>query len=109
MQVNTIIIFKRSQNAICGILNYLSIPTKSGYNPQQLKGTNTGVFYGICSSEEPSDKFSSENVNEFTLLSQAKALTANRISYWLDINGMTNFFFLNYDLYLHCTRRYFRT
>lgn len=66
---------------------YSSFYLLQGYNPEELKGTNTGVFYGAYKNESETDHQIGDEVNEYLVLGKSKSLTANRISYFLDING----------------------
>ncbi|CAH0385876.1 unnamed protein product [Bemisia tabaci] len=60
----------------------------AGYNPRHLRGTNTGVFIGACFSESEKTWFYEKlQVNGFGITGCSRAMLANRISYWLGING----------------------
>ncbi|XP_050425474.1 fatty acid synthase [Adelges cooleyi] len=60
----------------------------SGYSPKSLKGSKTGVFVGACFSESEKTWFYERlQVNGFGLTGCARAMLANRISYWLGVNG----------------------
>ncbi|XP_050524285.1 fatty acid synthase [Daktulosphaira vitifoliae] len=60
----------------------------SGYTPSALKGTNTGVFVGACFSETEKTWFYERlQINGFGLTGCARSMLANRISYWLGLNG----------------------
>lgn len=59
-----------------------------GNNPKSLKGSKTGVFVGACFSESEKTWFYEKlQVNGFGLTGCARAMLANRISYWLGVNG----------------------
>ncbi|KAG7205432.1 hypothetical protein KM043_007425 [Ampulex compressa] len=60
----------------------------AGYNPSELKGSRTGVFIGVSSSE--SDEFwtsDPELVNGYGLTGCCRAMFPNRISFTFDFNG----------------------
>ena len=60
----------------------------AGYNPRQLRGTKTGVFVDACFSEsEKTWLYKKNQVNGFGITGCSRAMLANRISYWLGING----------------------
>lgn len=59
-----------------------------GNSPKTLKGSKTGVFVGACFSESEKTWFYEKlQVNGFGLTGCARAMLANRISYWLGVNG----------------------
>lgn len=59
-----------------------------GYNPLQLRGSRTGVFVGACFSESEKTWFYERlQVNGFGITGCSRAMLANRISYWLGVNG----------------------
>lgn len=60
----------------------------AGYNPQELRGTKTGVFIGVSDSE--SDEYwtaDPELVNGYGLTGCCRAMFANRVSYTFDFSG----------------------
>lgn len=57
-----------------------------GYSPKDLHGTNTAVFMGYHCSESESN-FIRESADGFGIMGLNAAMTANRVSYWLDIKG----------------------
>ncbi|XP_018303406.1 fatty acid synthase [Mycetomoellerius zeteki] len=60
----------------------------AGVNPSTIRGSRTGVFIGVSSSE--SDEFWMKNVDEingYGLLGCSKSMFANRISFSFDFNG----------------------
>ncbi|XP_014471165.1 PREDICTED: fatty acid synthase-like [Dinoponera quadriceps] len=60
----------------------------AGINPSALKGTRTGVFVGVSSSE--SDEFWTKDpdlVNGYGLIGCCRAMFANRISFAFDFTG----------------------
>ncbi|XP_023289558.1 fatty acid synthase [Orussus abietinus] len=60
----------------------------AGINPRSLRGTKTGVFIGACFSESEKTWFYEKlQVNGFGITGCSRAMLANRISYWLGING----------------------
>ncbi|XP_034230761.1 fatty acid synthase-like [Thrips palmi] len=60
----------------------------AGLNPQSLYGTKTGVFIGACFSESEKTWFYEKlEVNGFGITGCSRAMLANRISYWLGVNG----------------------
>lgn len=62
-----------------------------GNSPKSLKGSKTGVFVGACFSESEKTWFYEKlQVNGFGLTGCARAMLANRISYWLGVNGEKN-------------------
>lgn len=60
----------------------------AGFNPAELRGTNTGVFIG-CSASESEDYWTADvdRVNGYGLTGCAKAMFANRVSYSFDFQG----------------------
>lgn len=63
----------------------------TGNSPKSLKGSKTGVFVGACFSESEKTWFYEKlQVNGFGLTGCARAMLANRISYWLGVNGEKN-------------------
>nr|QCW07581.1 fatty acid synthase 1 [Blattella germanica] len=60
----------------------------AGVQPRQLRGTKTGVFTGACFSESEKTWFYEKmQVNGFGITGCSRAMLANRMSYWLGING----------------------
>ncbi|XP_039309287.1 fatty acid synthase [Solenopsis invicta] len=60
----------------------------AGINPTTVRGSRTGVFVGISTSE--SDEFwmrDPEIINGYNLLGSSRSMFANRISYAFDFNG----------------------
>lgn len=60
----------------------------AGFNPQDLRGSRTGVYIGASTSE--SEQYwcaNEERVNGYGLTGCAKAMFANRISYTFDFKG----------------------
>ncbi|KAG5872017.1 hypothetical protein JTB14_036443 [Gonioctena quinquepunctata] len=58
----------------------------AGYNPSELKSSNTGVYVGIETLFANED-VEVENVNGYYLLGHLPGLAANRISYCFDLRG----------------------
>lgn len=57
-------------------------------NPQEIRGSKTGVFIGVSASE--SDEFwtmDPEKVNGYGLTGCCRAMFPNRISYTFDFSG----------------------
>ncbi|XP_055593804.1 fatty acid synthase-like [Uranotaenia lowii] len=60
----------------------------AGVNPQELRGSRTGVFSGHCFTETENHMYETIQPMEGTgLLGCAKSQNANRISYSLDLRG----------------------
>ncbi|VVC40005.1 Hypothetical protein CINCED_3A009213 [Cinara cedri] len=60
----------------------------SGNSPKSLKGTKTGVFVGACFSESEKTCFYDKlQKNGFGITGCTRSMLANRISYWLGVNG----------------------
>ncbi|XP_066589497.1 fatty acid synthase [Prorops nasuta] len=60
----------------------------SGYNPAEVRGSNTGVFLGISSSE--SEEYWTQNadgVTGYALTGCSRSMFPNRISFTYDFNG----------------------
>ncbi|XP_039306405.1 fatty acid synthase-like [Solenopsis invicta] len=60
----------------------------AGINPTTVRGSRTGVFVGISSSE--SDEFwmrDAETINGYNLLGSSRSMFANRVSYSFDFTG----------------------
>ncbi|KYN15123.1 PREDICTED: fatty acid synthase-like [Trachymyrmex cornetzi] len=60
----------------------------AGVNPSTVRGSRTGVFIGVSSSE--SDEFwmrDTDGINGYGLLGCSKAMFANRVSFAFDFNG----------------------
>ncbi|KOX73549.1 Fatty acid synthase [Melipona quadrifasciata] len=60
----------------------------AGINPNDIRGSRTGVFIGVSSSE--SDEFwtiDPEQINGYALTGCCRAMFPNRISYTFDFNG----------------------
>ncbi|XP_071034019.1 fatty acid synthase [Parasteatoda tepidariorum] len=60
----------------------------SGYDPEELRGKNIGVFIGNCSSE--SDEYFTRDpkkINGYAMTGCCRAMFANRISYTFDFKG----------------------
>ncbi|CAH0393331.1 unnamed protein product [Bemisia tabaci] len=60
----------------------------AGINPQDLRGSKTGVFIGVCASE--SHEFWTRtlaNVNGYGVTGNARTMLANRISFSFDFKG----------------------
>ncbi|XP_046739715.1 fatty acid synthase-like isoform X2 [Diprion similis] len=60
----------------------------AGVHPRKLRGTNTGVFIGICFSDtEKTWIYSDSPVNGLGLLGCSRFMMANRISNWFGCKG----------------------
>ncbi|KMQ91967.1 fatty acid synthase [Lasius niger] len=57
----------------------------AGVNPSAMKGSRTGVFIGVSTSD--ANNFWKRNPNGYGLLGCSKAMFANRISYAFNLNG----------------------
>lgn len=60
----------------------------SGFNPQELRGSRTGVYIGVSASE--TEQYwcgDSELVNGYGLTGCARSMFANRISFTFDLTG----------------------
>ncbi|GFY63851.1 fatty acid synthase [Trichonephila inaurata madagascariensis] len=60
----------------------------AGYDPEELRGKNIGVYIGNCSSE--SDEFfcrDAKKINGYGMTGCCRAMFANRISYTFDFKG----------------------
>ena len=70
------------------ILRYLQNQFIIGINPEELRGKRCGVFVGTCFSESEKTWFYEKiNVNGFGITGCSRTMLANRISYWLGVNG----------------------
>lgn len=58
-----------------------------GNSPKSLRGSKTGVFIGTCYSESDKIMYEKLEINGFGLTGCTRAMLANKISYWLGING----------------------
>ena len=59
-----------------------------GINPHLLRGQKIGVFIGAeCSESENAWFYEKLQRNGFCITGCSRAMLANRISYWLGING----------------------
>ncbi|KAF6202923.1 hypothetical protein GE061_003330 [Apolygus lucorum] len=60
----------------------------AGVNPEEIKGSRTGVFIGVSASES-GEYFTAEEdrVNGYGLTGSARAMFPNRISYTFDLKG----------------------
>ncbi|XP_031635247.1 fatty acid synthase-like [Contarinia nasturtii] len=60
----------------------------AGVNPQELRGTRTGVYIGVSSSETEDYLLADANrVNGYGLIGCQRSMMANRISYSFDFKG----------------------
>nr|CAD7400388.1 unnamed protein product [Timema cristinae] len=60
----------------------------AGVNPWTLRGSRCGVFIGACFSETEKTWFYEKlQINGYGITGCSRAVLANRISYWLGING----------------------
>ncbi|KAL1110578.1 hypothetical protein AAG570_008106 [Ranatra chinensis] len=60
----------------------------AGYNPRSLYGSRIGVFIGACFSEsEKTWLYEKLQVNGFGITGCSRAMLANRVSYWLGVDG----------------------
>jgi fatty acid synthase len=67
---------------------YVGLLSCLGINPRHLKGQRIGVFIGACFSESEKTWFYEKlQKNGFGITGCSRAMLANRISYWLGING----------------------
>lgn len=70
----------------------------AGVNPVEVRGSKTGVFVGVSSSE--SEEFwtmDPDQVNGYGLTGCARSMFSNRISYTFDFNG--GFSYFNYWMF----------
>ncbi|NDJ18418.1 beta-ketoacyl synthase N-terminal-like domain-containing protein [Myxacorys almedinensis] len=60
----------------------------AGYAPEQLAGSQTGVFVGIASSDYSQQQFSCPDaIDAYAGTGNAHSMAANRLSYLLDLRG----------------------
>ncbi|XP_011875302.1 PREDICTED: fatty acid synthase-like [Vollenhovia emeryi] len=59
----------------------------AGVNPKQLRGTKTGIFTAICADAYSGSIYSNPNLGGVPPYWCNRAFVANRISYWLGVNG----------------------
>ncbi|MFL0799417.1 MAG: amino acid adenylation domain-containing protein [Agarilytica sp.] len=60
----------------------------SGHSPDELKGTDTSVYIGVCDSGYESVLNDSDvEVEAFAATGLSKSVIANRVSYFFDFNG----------------------
>ncbi|XP_063218658.1 fatty acid synthase-like [Bacillus rossius redtenbacheri] len=60
----------------------------AGINPYSLRGSRVGVFVGACFSETEKTWFYEKlQINGYALTGCSRVMLANRISYWLGVNG----------------------
>lgn len=61
-----------------------------GVNPEEIRGSKTGVFIGVSASES-GEYFTAEEdrVNGYGLTGSARAMFPNRLSYTFDLKGKT--------------------
>lgn len=86
LKVFILVIFAFSETFDYFILMVLIIIL--GINPQDLRGSKTGVFIGVCASE--SHEFWTRtlaNVNGYGVTGNARTMLANRISFSFDFKG----------------------
>lgn len=67
-----------------------------GINPQSVRGSRTGVFIGVSSSEsEDYWSIDAEKVNGYGLTGCCRAMFPNRISFTFDFTGTVHLVFIN--------------
>lgn len=59
----------------------------AGINPQTIKETNTAVYTASCISDSEAAGIDDLGQTQYWLLAHIRALLANRISYFLNLNG----------------------
>ncbi|XP_055312062.1 fatty acid synthase-like [Sitodiplosis mosellana] len=60
----------------------------AGFNPQELRGSRTGVYIGVSNSDiEEYWNADSDRVNGYGLTGCTRAMFANRVSFTFDFNG----------------------
>lgn len=59
----------------------------AGLNPADLRGSNTGVFFGSSISETEALLVLCKASDGYFIMGRNRALNANRLSYWLDLKG----------------------
>ncbi|XP_044740687.1 fatty acid synthase-like [Chrysoperla carnea] len=60
----------------------------AGLNPEDLRGTKTGVYTGTSFCESDNNWFYSiANIDGFGVIGSSRAMFANRLSWWLDLKG----------------------
>ncbi|KAL2715950.1 fatty acid synthase-like [Vespula squamosa] len=60
----------------------------AGINPEDIRGTRTGVFIGTCFSDSETTWLQNKlEINGFGVTSSSRDMTAQNISFWLGITG----------------------
>lgn len=72
----------------CGRFSKILSIFQLGINPEELRGTKTGVFVG-CAESETGGTLSQdpEQVNRYTLTGCVRSMFSNRLSYAFDLRG----------------------
>ena len=78
----------------------------AGLNPNDLKGSNTGVFFGSTISETEALLVLCKASDGYFIMGRNRGLNANRLSYWLDLKGTPDFY-LNFQISLMPLNFYF--
>ncbi|KAJ4428210.1 hypothetical protein ANN_24225, partial [Periplaneta americana] len=59
----------------------------AGFNPSELRGTNTAVYTGSNISESENTYIYVPEKNNLAVMGNSRAMVSNRISYWLNVHG----------------------
>lgn len=81
---------------------YQFVFNNAGFNPEELRGTRTGVYIGLMTTEANDYAESSpETLTGYETIGSTRAMLANRLSYAFHFSGKIRYYTTTYLINIH--------
>lgn len=87
---------------------YQFVFNNAGFNPEELRGTRTGVYIGLMTTEANDYAESSpETLTGYETIGSTRAMLANRLSYAFHFSGKIRYYYYYYLSNKHTYREFY--